>query len=122
MKPSAPLPVPRPEPPTYRLYIDESGDHTYGKLDRPGHCHLGLLGVWFHQKDDYPPFVEGVKKLTSDCFGATLDEPVDQHRKDIIGFKGPFGVLRDPKVMTKFNDALLRLVSESKFTMVCVVI
>jgi len=28
----------------YRLYIDESGDHTYKLLDDPSHRYLALLG------------------------------------------------------------------------------
>ena len=42
--------------PRYRLYIDESGDHTYNKLDTVGHRYLALLGVWFRQSDDYLAF------------------------------------------------------------------
>ncbi len=36
-------------PPRYRLYIDESGDPTYGSLDDLTHRYLALLGAWFRQ-------------------------------------------------------------------------
>jgi hypothetical protein len=31
----------------FRLYIDESGDHTFTLADDDNHRYLGLLGVWF---------------------------------------------------------------------------
>jgi hypothetical protein len=33
----------------YRLYIDESGDHSYNLLEDPSHGYLAPLGVWFRQ-------------------------------------------------------------------------
>jgi len=45
----------------YRLYIDESGDHTYNLLDDPSHRYLALLGVWFRLPDDYQDFADDLE-------------------------------------------------------------
>lgn len=113
---------PAPRSPSYRLYVDESGDHTYSKLDRPGHSHLGLLGVWFEQKTVYPAFAAALERIKGEFFRGTPDEPVLLHRKELVNRKGCFGVLCDPAVCKRFDDALLRLVNDSDFTMVCAII
>jgi len=74
-----PLPVPRPS--RYRLYIDESGDHTYNLLDEPSHRYLALLGVWFRQADDYVAFADDLDKFKRELFGPRPDKPVILHRK-----------------------------------------
>jgi hypothetical protein len=33
----------------YRLYVDESGNHTFTLLEDPARRYLALLGVWFQQ-------------------------------------------------------------------------
>ncbi|MBI1747749.1 MAG: hypothetical protein HYR55_14345 [Acidobacteria bacterium] len=50
---SAPWPSGSPDPappqrrPRSRLYIDESGDHTYNQVGTVAHRYLALLDVWF---------------------------------------------------------------------------
>ena len=106
----------------YRLYIDESGDHTFNLLDDPSHRFLGLLGVWFLQKDDYVAFVDQMEAFKKSIFGPRPDKPVVLHRSDIINRKGPFGLLTNNSVHKQFDDGLLSLIQEAKFRMVCVVI
>jgi hypothetical protein len=113
---------PAPRSPAYRLYIDESGDHTYKKLDRDGHRYLALLGVWFRTKDDYPAFVEAIERLTWDIFGATPDDPIVLHRKEIVSRQGVFGVLADTEVNRRYEERFLRVIEDAKFTMACVMI
>lgn len=80
--------TPQPRPPRFRLYIDESGDHAYCKLDHVAHRYLALLGVWFRQPDE----------------------------------KGVFGILYNDDTRRRFDDALLKLVTDAAFKLVCVVI
>jgi len=61
----------------YRLYIDESGDHTYKLLDDTSHLYLALLGVWFRQVDDYTAFADDLER-----FGALLSASHDSLRDD----------------------------------------
>lgn len=48
----------------YRLFVDESGDHSYKKLDNPAHRYLSLLGVWFRQADEYLLFADQMQLLS----------------------------------------------------------
>lgn len=76
----------------YCLYIDESGDHVFKRLEDPSHRFLGLLGVWFRQ-DEYSAFADSWKKFKRGIFGS---EDVVLHREDIVNRarrKGPFSAL-----------------------------
>lgn len=109
-------------PHRYRLYIDESGDHTYKLLDDMSHRYLALLGVWFRQTDDYVAFADALETFKRDIFGPRPDKPVVLHRSDIINQKGAFGLLCNSKVSEKFDDGVLDVVRRSRFKMTCVVI
>jgi hypothetical protein len=117
--PHAPPPPPRVR---YRLYLDESGDHTYKLLDDPAHRYLALLGVWFRQPDQYTAFADGLERFKRDIFGPRPDKPVILHRSDIINRKGPFGLLREAGVQERFDAGLLEVIGRAAFKMVCVVI
>ncbi len=109
-------------PPRHRLYIDESGDHTYNLLDEPSHRYLALLGVWFRQHDCYVDFADDLEQLKRDVFGPRPDKPVVLHRSDIINRKGPFGLLADEEKRQKFDDGLIEVIARAQFRIVCVVI
>lgn len=109
-------------PHRYRLYIDESGDHTYKLMDDPARRYLALLGVWLRQDDDYTAFADNLVKFKREIFGPRPDKPVVLHRSDIINRKGPFGLLRDPDIHARFDAGLLDLVKKTTFKMVCVII
>lgn len=108
--------------PQYRLYIDESGDHTYRLMGDPSHRYLALLGVWLRQGDIYTGFADALSQFKRDIFGPRPDQPVILHRSDIINRKGPFGILREPGIHAAFNSGLLELLRETDFKMVCVII
>lgn len=109
-------------PQRYRLYLDESGDHTYNHLDSVGRRYLGLLGVWFRQEDDYVAFADDLEQFKRDLFGPRPDKPVVLHRSEIINRKGPFGILCDPLVKERFDEGLLGVVHRAQYRMTCVVI
>ncbi|HEY3580233.1 MAG TPA: hypothetical protein VGK82_06795 [Pyrinomonadaceae bacterium] len=106
----------------YRLYIDESGDHTYNKLDNVGHRYLALLGVWFRQSDDYLLFARELERFRDNLFGERPDNPVILHRSDILNRRGPFGILRDNDKRNAFDNGLLKLIEEARFKMTCVLL
>ncbi len=111
----------RPKP-RYRLYIDESGDHSYNLLAIPSHRYLALLGVWFRQVDEYADFADDLERLKRETFGPRPDKPVILHRSDIINRKGPFVVLRDSEKAARFDEGLRDLVHRARFTIICVVL
>ena len=108
--------------PRYRLYIDESGDHTYNLLEEASHRYLALLGVWFEQADDYVAFADDLERFKRGIFGPRPDRPVVLHRSDIINRKGSFGLLCNPEIRERFNAALLEVIIRAQFKMVCVII
>ena len=67
----------------FRLYIDESGDHTYHHLGTPEKRYLGLIGCFF-SFDQYPSFQEGLENLKRKHFSYDPDFPLILHRKDLI--------------------------------------
>jgi hypothetical protein len=102
--------------------VDESGDPVYKLLDRPAHRHLALLGVWFREADDYVAFADAMEAFKRDIFGPRPDKPVVLHRNDIINRRGPFGLLREEGIEARFNEGVLRLISEARFKMICVLL
>ena len=116
------MPQTHPQPVRYRLYIDESGDHTYNLLDDPSHRYLGLLGVWFRQADHYVTFADDLEGFKRDMFGPRPDKPVILHRSDIINRKGAFGRLCNAEARARFDSGLLKIIGRATFTLVCVII
>jgi hypothetical protein len=114
--------VPKKEKP-YRIYIDESGDHTFHLADNDNHRYLGLLGLWFDTDVPYRAFAQALSELKRDLFGWHPDDPpICLHRKDLIDRKGVFRRLRNPELNERFERGLLKVVGEASFCMTCVVI
>jgi hypothetical protein len=107
---------------SYRLYIDESGDHTYNNLENPAHKYLGLLGVWFRRPDHYVSFASDLERFKEKLFGKRPDNPVILRRSEIINKKGPFGMLKDPNKCNLFDAELLEIVGRANFKMVCLIL
>jgi uncharacterized protein DUF3800 len=107
----------------YRLYVDESGDHTFSRREGDHHRYLALLGVWFEQTIHYPNFCSQLDRLKDAVFEPHPDDgPICLHRKDLIERRGIFGRLYDPSLNTRFEALLLEAVSQGKFRMTCVVL
>jgi hypothetical protein len=106
----------------YRLYIDESGTHDYrgtGSIERR---YLSLTGVIIGARfytDVFQPELNVAKRtLLTD-----QDDPLPTlHREEIVACQGPFAVLRDASVASKFNSAMLGLYSNMDYTLIAVVI
>ena len=107
----------------HRLYIDESGDHTFQLVDNDNQRYLGLLGLWFDTDVPYKAFAQALGELKRNIFGWHPDDPpICLHRKDLIGRKGIFRRLRNPDLNERFERELLEVVREATFCMTCVVI
>lgn len=126
----------------YRLYIDESGDHTYGKkeirklkfgsktipdnyypeLELPQKRYLGLTGIIVEAESYRTNFHPSVEQLKKEHFICDPDEPVIFERNEIINRKGSFWRLRDPAKEQSFNEALLSFLQNQEYTIITVVI
>lgn len=117
------LPTNRPVSPDerFRLYIDESGDHVFRKLDDPNHRYLCLLGCLFRGRD-YRDFHAALEEFKQRHIPHNPDEPVILHRADIMNRRRSFWRLLDPQAAKAFDDDLLELIAAAEFRVVAVVI
>jgi hypothetical protein len=105
----------------YRLYLDESGDHVFREVSEPAHRFLCLLGCWF-KNPDYLKFHEALEALKSLLLPHHPDDPVVLYREDMLNARKAFKILREPSVRMEWDDQLLRVIAETKFRCVAVVI
>ena len=120
MQPPAPPRPPNPDE-RFRLYIDESGDHTWKHLSDPARRYLCLLGCVFEGKD-YREFHAELEDFKQRLIPHSPDEPVILHRADILNCRGPFWRLRDAETRTRFDEELVGLCARTRFLVVAVVI
>lgn len=116
-------PSERPATPeeTFRLYIDESGDHVFNRMEDASHRFLCLLGCWFRGRD-LRLFHQDLERFKQAHIPHNPDEPVILHREDIINRRKAFWRLRDPEAAARFDAALLDVISTAEFRVVAVVI
>ena len=106
----------------YRLYIDESGDHTYKNLEFVGRRYLALLGVGIetqYYRTEFQPKLESLKQLH---FPHNPDEPIILHREDIYNRRRCFGVLFDDETNIKWERGFNEFIKEASLTLFLVVI
>lgn len=106
----------------YRLYVDESGDHTYYKLEDPAKRYLGLTGIFIEGEYYRTAFQVEMEKLKQKHFPHSPDEPVILHRADIVNRRGPFWRLRNVEKEQAFNEDFLQFIKEQNYNIVTVVI
>jgi hypothetical protein len=107
----------------YRLYIDESGDHTYYLTStEPGKIYLGLTGLIIDQEYYRTRFHPELESLKQKHFPHNPDEPVILHRKEIVNRSGSFWRLKDNECDAAFSEDLLRFLSDQQYSIITVVI
>jgi hypothetical protein len=106
----------------YRLYVDESGDHTYRDIEDPAKRYLGLTGCFVESEAYRTRFYPAFEALKQVHFPHSPDEPVVLHRKDLINRRGSFWRLRDPENERWFNENLLRFLADQEYLLITVVI
>jgi len=106
----------------YRLYIDESGDHTYYELEDPAKRYLGLTGIFVESEYYRTTFQPEMERFKQKHFPHNPDEPVILHRADIIDRSGSFWRLRDTGKEQAFNKDSLQFIREQDYRIITVVI
>ena len=107
----------------FRLYVDETGNSSYPRrLDAEvGKRYLALTGIAI---SDYEythvlrPRIEEMKYLIT----GDRDEKITLHRDEIKDRTGAYSVLLDKSVERQWNELMKNLISETNFTLFCVVI
>ncbi len=127
----------------YRLYIDESGDHTYGKktiastlrlagtkiefpkyseLDEDRKRYLSLTGCVIEMEFYESIFCKEMEELKKRHFPYDVDDPFFFHREDIVNKRKPFYSLKDPEKEAAFNADLLAFMKGMEYQIITVVI
>jgi len=95
----------------WRLYIDESGDHTYKRLSDIAFRYLGLTGVLI-RKQGYDVCVRSaLEQLKRTIFKYDPDDPPILVRSLIRGRKRWFYVLQDANLNARWEQGLLTFLS-----------
>lgn len=92
---------------TWRLYIDESGDHTYKKLDDLNSRYLGITGVLIKKKRYDEKIQPDLEQLKRSIFRYDPDNPPILVRSLIRGRKQWFYLLQDQSLNSKWETGLL---------------
>ena len=107
----------------YRLYIDESGDHSNAPEDNVGKRYLALVGVAIEQGATTRGLTRKIEELKERFWpGYDREDPPVLHREDIINRRGYFHILVNTKVQKVFDEAMLTLIRETPFISIAVVI
>lgn len=106
----------------YRLYIDESGSHSYPTKDKlnPAKRYLSLTGVIIEQ-DYYREFIQPKIRQLKQLIASDPDDLPILHREDILNKRGDFIKLRNKEVAIEFDRLLMEILTNSNYT-VCVVV
>jgi hypothetical protein len=105
----------------YRLYFDESGVHSSANTETVHGRYLALCGVIF-KEEDYSKFQIEWEAMKRSFFAGDPDEPIVLRRKEIMGKSGLFSVLEDDQIRAAFDAQLLRIMAETTFKSLIVVI
>lgn len=106
---------------TFRLYVDESGTHSYSTSPDIKQRYLGLTGVIIDSETyeiEVQPRIIRLKKL----FSIDPDDLPILHREDLINKTGPFTKLNDPIIEQQFNTQFLSLLTDVNYCVCSVVI
>ena len=105
--------------PSHRVYIDESGDHTYRDTENLSTRYLALTGVVVdraHYDESIVPTLNALKRKHF------VGDSVILHREDILRRKGWFRVLLDPARAAAWDDDLVEFVGDLRAQLFTVVI
>ena len=90
-----------------RLYIDESGDHTYKRVDDLDKRYLGVTGVLFEKSRYDKEAQPGLEAIKQRIFRYDPDDPPILTRSHIMNRKHWFYVLQNPDLNQRWEEELL---------------
>ncbi len=106
----------------FRLYIDESGDHTYRSLDDINRRYLGLTGIAIESDYYRLEFQPKLEALKQQHFPHNPDEPVILHRTELCNHRDAFGVLEDSERNAAWEKGFTDFVRTTQFELFTVII
>lgn len=106
---------------TYRLYIDESGTHSYSMSQKADKRYLALTGIAIRRDVIETVLHPKITKLKS-IISSDPDEKFTLHREEIIAKSGIYSTLKDPAVEQRWNQEIFNLIEGTDFVIFTVVI
>lgn len=106
----------------FRLYIDEVGNDDLGHVSDERHRYLSLTGVVMDQAYVRDIASPNLDRWKAEIFQHDPDTPILLHRKDIMHKKGAFGVLNDSALRERFDETLVRYLTDTEYTVISAVI
>lgn len=106
----------------YRLYVDEVGTDGLTHLDKDHQRFLSLTGVAMtiaHARDH---LTGAMNLLKAEVFRQDPDSPIILHRKEIMGFKGPYQCLREKEKSDLFNRHILNILQGTEYRVITALI
>lgn len=104
----------------YRLFIDEVGNDSLTSANDPHEQFLCLLGVVLDLGYSTGEFTHQMDSLKETTFGT---KNVILHRRELLKKSpSPYDALRDSVIQQTFDEGLLRLVTDSTYTAIAVMI
>ena len=104
----------------YRLFIDEVGNDSLTSANDPNERYLCLFGVILDLDYANGAFTEGMNALKESVFGT---KDVVLHRKELLKkAPAPYDVLTNPRVQKLCDDTLIKLITDSNYTAIIVMI
>jgi hypothetical protein len=104
-----------------RLYLDETGDHSSVNEHDISMRYLGIAGIVFERADS-EKFTKALDDFKRKHLPYDPDDPPIMHRKEIVLARGSFRVLKDTDKRKAFDADLLKLISETHFRIVMIVL
>ena len=102
----------------YRLFIDEVGHDNLNTANDPNEQFLCLMGVIVELDVENARLEASMNELKRRVFGT---QRVVLHRREIIDKKPPpFDLLRDPQTRTTFDEGLITIFEECRYSVIAV--
>lgn len=106
----------------FRLYVDEVGTDALTHLEKDKHRYLSLTGVAIQINHARDVLLASMNRIKADIFDHDPDTPIILHRKEIMGLKGPYHRLRNDAIAQRFNEAILQIYENTKYTVITALI
>jgi hypothetical protein len=106
----------------FRIYIDESGDHTYQTFYDDGNRYLCLLGLIIEDSVCETNFNPSFEELKQKHFPHPPEAPVIFHRNEMVRRIGPFKILKDPQKDGLFVADILHFLKSHSYQLIAVTI
>jgi len=101
------------------MYFDENGHQSLkGDLSNQSKRFLCLTGV-IMRLSEHPKLTEQLNRIKKEIFGRT---DIILHRRELITAKAPYEALKDTAIREKFNQEFLKLIVNTNFRIVSVLI